>query len=470
MKIFKPIQALLFRVCLLTLCFSGCKKFVEIPPPVTAVTGQNVYNNDATATAVLKGVYIRLSEYDTGGGINQMGIRCGLSADELKYFGTDVLFQKIYVNQLSAVDYYAFWENSFTYLQAVNSVLEGLKKSQGLTPSVKAQLQGEALFVRAFLNFYLVNLYGDVPLVLSSDYLQNSKMARTSSDLVYKQIVSDLISAKLLLQDSYVDGNSNASADAERVRPNRATASALLARTYLFTGQYALAEQEAGAVIQDPKYKLEDLGNVFLRQSNEAIWQLMPVDPAWNTNDARSLLLTSDGPDDAQPFALNERLIADFESGDQRRAAWVDTVTAGGRLYYYPIKYKALSAPPAAEYYMVFRLAELYLIRAEARTELGNTEGAAADLNAIRARAGLAATPAAAPADLLAAVLKERRVELFTEWGHRWFDLKRTKQANTVLPSVTAEKGGTWDSHDQLYPLPLSDIKLNPALIQNPGY
>jgi hypothetical protein len=68
--------------------------------------------------------------------------------------------------------------------------------------------------------------------------------------------------------------------------------------------------------------------------------------------------------------------------------------------------------------------------------------------------------------------MKERRVELFTEWGHRWFDLKRLGASTIDAVMTTAElyKGGTWINYKSLYPIPVSDILLNSALTQNPGY
>ncbi len=109
----------------------------------------------------------------------------------------------------------------------------------------------------------------------------------------------------------------------------------------------------------------------------------------------------------------------------------------------------------------------------EARAQFG--EGNAVDdLDAIRSRAGLPAyTGPADKASLLAAILHERQVELFSEWGHRWFDLRRTGNLDAVMGGaggVCAAKGGTWKSTAALLPLPLSEILSNPNLTQNPGY
>ena len=118
----------------------------------------------------------------------------------------------------------------------------------------------------------------------------------------------------------------------------------------------------------------------------------------------------------------------------------------------------------------MFRLAEQYLIRAEARAQQNNISGAQADLNAIRTRAGLANVTATTQTGLVTAIYHERQIELFTEFGHRWFDLKRTGQLDAVMGIAAPQKGGTWASYKALIPIPASEISINPHLTQNPGY
>ncbi|WP_394334799.1 RagB/SusD family nutrient uptake outer membrane protein [Niastella vici] len=115
---------------------------------------------------------------------------------------------------------------------------------------------------------------------------------------------------------------------------------------------------------------------------------------------------------------------------------------------------------------IVFRAAEIYLIRAEARAQQNNLTGAAADLNVIRSRAGLPATTATTPTEYLDAIFRERKFELFTEWGHRWFDLIRTGNANTVLGALKP----TWRPTAALFPIVTQVLLSNPQLTQNPGY
>jgi hypothetical protein len=108
----------------------------------------------------------------------------------------------------------------------------------------------------------------------------------------------------------------------------------------------------------------------------------------------------------------------------------------------------------------------VYLIRAEARARQNKIIEGQGDLNVVRNRAGLPDVSMTSQAALLAAVEKERFTELFTEFGHRWFDLKRTDRIDAVLGS---EKPG-WKTDAALYPIPDAQIQVNNNLSQNPGY
>jgi hypothetical protein len=165
---------------------------------------------------------------------------------------------------------------------------------------------------------------------------------------------------------------------------------------------------------------------------------------------------------------LSAALINDFELGDQRKEQWVKSVSNGTETWFHTNKYKEKSSTSGSvEYSILFRLAEQYLIRAEARVQQGDLIGAKEDLNKIRITAGLAETTASSQQDILSAILKENRVEFFTELGHRFFDLKRANKLNEVLTPI---KPG-WTSTDNLMPLPESELSLNPNLKpQNPGY
>jgi hypothetical protein len=125
---------------------------------------------------------------------------------------------------------------------------------------------------------------------------------------------------------------------------------------------------------------------------------------------------------------------------------------------------------PVTEYTTVLRLGEQYLIRAEARAHLNKISEGLRDLNVIRQRAGLSDAMASDKNSLLNLVQHERQVELFTEWGHRWLDLRRTGKIDEVMGNYASQKGTSWSSNWALYPIPLYDITQNPNLTQNAGY
>lgn len=464
---------------------SGCKKLVDVKPPANELTENNVYTNDPTAIAVITGIYSQMSGnyyFGTAGAFNSLSEYAGLSADELTLWSgdSDQIPNAYYTNSLSpTIAGSEFWDFYYNYISTCNLAIAGISSSSTLTPAVKNQLLGEAKFIRALSYFYLVNLYGDVPLVLGTDYKVNASLARTSKDIVYQQIISDLKDSQNLLSPTFVDV-SLLKTTTERTRPTKWAATALLARVYLYTKDWADAKIQSSAIISNTSlFSLTPVNNVFLMNSQEAIWQLQPVDPdITNTQEGALFILPPTGPSSGipgNPVYLSQTQVGAFESGDQRRVNWVDSVIVGTDTYYFSYKYKINALfSPVGEYEMVFRLGEQYLIRSEAEANLGDMSSAAVDLNTIRSRAGLSLstmlTAGSSLTQAYTALLHERQTEMFTEWGNRWLDLKRTGQIDNVMSVQASLKGGNWSSYQQLYPIGLSQIQTNPNLKQNPGY
>ena len=448
---------------------SGCTKFTQVPPPTTEITSSTVYSNNTSAAAVMSGVYSNMMSNANGmtGGSQSIGYYTGLQADELKNFDpTNVFNALFYTNSLNS-NSEIFWPEIYNEIHVSNAVIEGLSNSSGVSDEMRQQLTGEAKFMRAFLHFYAVNFYGDVPLVTTTEFLTNNSISRSPVVQVYQQIIQDLKDAQNSLPSDFVDASGLVTT--ERTRPNKGAASALLARAYLYTAMWDSAETQATSVINSTNYGLDsNLNDVFLANSTEAIWQMQPVVPETNTWDAQSYVILGQAE-----VGLSQNLLSSFETGDRRLVNWVDSILLD-TIYYYPYKYKVyLPGQPLSEYLMVLRLAEQYLIRAEARAQLGDVSGAQTDLNMIRFRAGLTATSASDKQSLLTAILHERQVELFTEWGHRWLDLKRTASVDSVMGTpgnVCAQKGGVWNPDWALFPIALYDLKINQHLTQNPGY
>jgi hypothetical protein len=115
---------------------------------------------------------------------------------------------------------------------------------------------------------------------------------------------------------------------------------------------------------------------------------------------------------------------------------------------------------------MVLRLGEQYLIRSEARAQQNDLSGSESDINIIRSRALLSGISNLSRDELLDTIAHERQVELFCEWGHRWFDLKRTGKLSAILRPIKPN----WNDYAQLYPIPVTELANDPNLTQNPGY
>jgi hypothetical protein len=251
-------------------------------------------------------------------------------------------------------------------------------------------------------------------------------------------------------------------------------------------GNYANAEAQAASVINNNSlFGLNTLDLAFTKNNPEAIWQIQYVNGDWNTEGFHFIL--SGPPGYVQPTYISDFLLNAFEPGDERRIKWIKNYNDGTKNYYYPFKYRQQVVstpdpntniyPPPSEYFMVLRLAEQYLIRSEARAKQNKLGEAISDLDKIRGRAQLpliaATNPGISQSGLLDTILHERQVELFTEWGHRWFDLKRTGKIDAVMSTTLPIKrpGFTWNTNYQLYPLYEGEIKLNPHLApNNPGY
>lgn len=457
---------------------SGCKKFVQLDPPDDRLTASTIYATNETATSVLNGLYVRIAE--TNNVLTSYATAyMGFASDELKnhYINAASSYTQLYQNNVS-VDTEIYWSTTYTLIYNCNVAIEGIETSSKLNAQLKLQLVGEAKFMRALLYYYLVNTYGKVPLVTKSDYRLYTMAKRAEVAEIYTQITADLQDAQVKLSKDYLNGDaltSYPSASAERVRPTYWAATALLARIYLYNEQWAQAETAASILIDNTSmFSLVAPSSVFLKNSQESIFQLQAVIQGnYALFEARTFVLTNSIGTSSNPASISPQLEQAFEANDLRKANWIGTANISGVNYLFPYKYKASTPVLAAnkpEYLTLLRLAEQYLIRAEARAHLNNINGAQADINKIRNRAGLGNTSTLNQSALLDEVMKERQLELFCEQGHRWFDLKRSGRINDVMTVVSPTKGGIWSPYKQLMPIPAYEIKNDKNLDQNPGY
>lgn len=210
----------------LSLMAGSCESFVDVDLPSSQLTGENVFADVATADAALTSIYSKMRDDAlTAGTPTGISALLGCYADELEYYaGSTLAANDFYLNSLlpSNVTVTSTWNGTYSLIYGANAVIEGVGTSEGISAADRERLLGEAYFLRAYLHFYLVNLYGQVPYVVSTDYLSNSTIHKLSVGAVYEALTADLQQAAVLLPESYFG--------AERSRPNRSAAYSLLAR------------------------------------------------------------------------------------------------------------------------------------------------------------------------------------------------------------------------------------------------
>ena len=451
----------LITILFLFICATSCKKLVEIPLPNNMLVSSTVFLDSASAQSAMNGLYSKFyNGYAGGNGYYSYNITLHPArlADEL--YPVSSTGDNFYNNSLLSTndEVESMWNDSYDDIYSANSIIEGTQNSTSITAGLKKQLTGEAKFLRAMCYFYLVNYFGDVPLVTTTNLTTNSKLPRAPASEVYNQIVADLTDAQNTLAADYSWSQGN------RTRANKWAASAMLARVNLYMGRWSEAEAEATKVInQTALYDIikDDLSKVFLKNSQETILSFYTNYDGYPFQTKYTQLQENTMPN----FALTDALVKSFEPADLRLSKWISSVDYSGKNYSYPSKYKSVGGNE--EYQVFFRLSELMLIRSEARAYQNNFSGAKSDLDVIRNKAGLGGTTATDLASFKIALEHERQTELFLEWGDRWLNLKRTSRADAVLTPI---KAASWQSTDVFYPIPFRAISTNTNLKQNLGY
>lgn len=442
MKHFKYYLIIIFSILNLS-----CKKFIEISPPQNLAVSSKVFSSDETAISAMMNIYISMSGSNATSYYTSLFL--GLAADEFKSYSTQSTGVMFYTNNMTQNDRPStnFWQYGYNLIYQANAVYEGCDQSTLLNGAIKKQLIGEALFIRSFWHFYLANLYGAIPVVTGTDYEVNRKLRRIPVNEVYAAIIKDLHEAILNLSDNYLEGDTKTVlTNPDRIRINKFAAIALLSRVYLYNKDYNLAEEQASKIIGNVAvYKLSTLNGAFLRKSTEVIWQLLQPIPnatTLNTYEAQNFVLTTKpGSSVIRSTTISDELYSSFELNDQRKVVWIGTFNESATIAHrYPNKYKSKGTTVAEEGTTPLRVAEQFLIRAEARANLNDLDGSKSDLNAVRNRAGLSATIATDKTSLLDAIIQERRLELFSEYGHRWMDLKRLNIVDPVMTSFASKK------------------------------
>lgn len=441
----------------LLLGITSCDNALDVDIPSNQLSSENVYSTEATAEAAVNGIYQSMvADFY----YNRIHALLGQTADELvPRTGIANIYSS---NEIPETDgtINGNWGELYKTIYNANNVIEGLTKSTSLNAVKSKQWIAEAKFLRAYSYFYLTNLWGNVPLVLTTNIDVSALLPQSSQETVYAQILLDLNDASKDLPTDYKNY------DQKRIRATKWAAETLLARVNLYLGKWSDASGHASAVInQTGTYglitELTESNSPFIADSKESILQI----PYFNVDYTYegSSVFTTGGT------LLLRKGNALFETGDARKTNWTVDIKDrfGVFLGIAPYKYHNDFSGTLAERSTVLRLAELYLIRAEARVRSNDITGAQQDINTIRNRALLDNTTLANPNQLLDLIALERQREFFAENGHRWLDLKRTGKLDETL-SVLSDK--IWKTTDNLYPIPEPAIRSNPFLNQNSGY
>jgi hypothetical protein len=446
----KKIMKSLIRILPLILLLSSCKDFLDVEPR-DSVSDDATVVDEASAQTAVRGVYRELGDDAYYGSLFQtIGY---LSGDNIQWTGSQSIIQQFISHSVKGdnTNVATVWAGIYSTINRANQVID---KVPGVTDATFTQdeknaLVGEAYFIRALAYFDMARTWGGVQLVLkgTTNIGDTKGLKRSTLEQTYAQVLSDLQTAEPLLPET-----------TNRYRATRKTVWALLARFYLYQKNWAQAEVYASKLIGDAEYRLIKPYSAFFANNvvatDESIFE---ISYSANNINAHRGYWQPPANGGTRQWAPNDAFIAlvnDPAVGGNRNAAVA--ITNQG-LWYGNFYYRSPATDPA----YVLRIAEQYLIRAEARAQQTNLEGALTDLDAVRDRAGLTASTATSQGDILLAIENERRLEFAFE-PHRWYDLVRTGRVAAVL--------GLTDERRYVMPIPAIELSADNALEPNPGY
>jgi hypothetical protein len=500
-------------------------------PPKSTVTGANIFNDPSSYRAFLAKLYAGLAVTGQQGGAGRgdiSGIDEGFSqyirlywqmqelpTDEVVIAWNDAGVQELNTqiwsssNQFLVSMYYRIYFQTGMVNEFLRETSDAKLNERNVSESLRAEIQGyraEARFLRALSYWHGIDLFGDIPLVKETDALGSTPPQQASRADVYAYVVEEL---------NAIRGSLPAPGSAQYGRANRAAADMLLAKLYLnaqvYTGtpRFAEARASAEAVIASGLVLDDDYLDMFLADNHTSPEIVFAVtqDGQYTRSYGGTTFLTHasvGGNMNSADFGLNggwwglrarPELVGLFPGGAASADERASTVffTNGQSVAINDLlnfqqgigapKYRNVtqSGAPGSDQefadtdYPMFRLADAYLIYAEAvlRGGGGSRATALGYVNALRQRAYGDASGNIADAQLtLDFILAERGRELYWE-GHRRQDLIRYDRFSDV--GVWTFKGGvqagrTTEGFRDLYPLPASELLANPNLEQNPGY
>lgn len=374
-----------------------------------------------------------------------------------------------------------FWKLQYAGITRCNLVLDNIERIAMPEP-LRDRVRGEALFLRALYHFQLAQVFGDVPLFTRVLPPEELRVPRTARSEVFRQVREDCALAAELLPVTHPA--------AEIGRATQGAAIGLAAKTWLYEGQWEKVLEETARLRALGIYGLmpdyQDNFRKATQNNQESVWEIQHANLELGVGNSLNQWWASRKFDGYGFAEVTQELLDVFEPGDPRRRF---TIALNNEDYFGVVYKNSFSSTrygirkylqPAAEVtqkadgdinYTAIRFAEVLLWEAEALNELGRTQEAQVPLEAVRSRVR---AQSADPANTLPpvttldqetmriAIRLERQRELAFEM-HRFFDAVRWGIAELEFPGFVAGK-------HEVFPIPQTEIDLNPQLSQNPNY
>lgn len=465
--------------CIGLYLLTGCSKTLELTPE-TEYTASNYWKEASQATAALSGAYNRLQAALGNEFISYGEARADNLVLWVSNGATPIALTS---NTLNPNLTEARWGTFYTVIKQANLILANLPlmKAKGLYNGFDSEynsLVGQAYGLRALCYYYMVRIWGGVPLVISSidDGTADLRLPRSDSSVIYAQVKKDLDSAYQYLPSSH------ATSAKTRANLTKGAVDAMFTDYYMYRHDYDNALKHANNVINNSMYKLvglydaganyyanptlidnADYTKMFTQGfSTESIFEI-DYNFAEGTTSGIAFVY---GPSAQYKPAVDVRNI--FDSRDLRPIVCFNSGRSTVMKYFEKVGFN--SATQNDKSIILYRLADILLLKAEVLSYKGSRAEAFTIVNQIRARAGADTILSATYLNYTQAqadnyIFLERNRELCFE-GKRWFDLVRTGRAIPVMKPIN----GLSDPNNILWPISLETIRVNSLIEQNVFY
>lgn len=470
-------------ILIISISFFGhsCKKdFLEVIDKTKLLKQGYVVDIETTAH-YMNGIYVLLA-YSTGYADGYVLSYPELIADNIKLRPNRTISTYTWTQRADELGNYngpGQWLSYYKIIRACNFVIEKAEEYKNEDMIRAANIKGQALAIRAWIHFLLVNIFAQsynytsdashlgIPYVLSSDI--EEAVSRQPVAMVYQNIITDLNNALQLLPVSEIS---------KRHIFNYGATKALLARVYLFKEDFANAKNLSLEVLKDvPLMTSGYPTNLYTVHETEALFQAFPAKAETDSyNPAFIGYLTS--AKTVFYFRATRNITQLYRQHlTDKRNAWVrDSITPSNTFYgtlitKFPKAVAGLSSIPETDYYQtLFRSSEMVLTAAESYAKLNREDSARYFINLIRNRAGIpVVTLPVTGTALMDSIRTERQKEMAFD-GIRMYDLLRWKLGvHRLDPSSSTVQTLSYPSNKAIAPIPLVDVQLL-GLQQNPGY